>query len=222
VTEMPSPPHPDMQKLSDSSADLYEAIATLEYTGRTVSRSQLAAATGLSDAAVAENLRLLLEHDFVRERAGAPEPVYVPARRGWSAVPSQATGKPLGSGREPEASTGASPSSEQGQTAGGFDDDDRQPADSGRDETGQSSGAGASLTADSGARVAASAARAPVSWSDGGSIAVISWSTADGQAFQREVANQQEAARLLQSIEDDDQLALVSAQVRRVGIGPDS
>jgi hypothetical protein len=205
MTETPRPPHTDMQKLSDSSADVYEAIATLEFTGRTVSRSQLAAATGLSDAAVAANLRVLLEHDFVLERGGAPEPVYVPARRGWSAVPGQATGKALSSGREQEASAGAAPNSEEGKPAERIDGDEAQPA-----------AAGGGLGAQS------PAASAPVSWSDSGSIAVISWSTADGQAFQREVAGQQEAARLLQSIEDDDQLALVSSQVRRVGIGPGS
>jgi hypothetical protein len=195
MAETPRPPHTDMQKLSDSSADLYEAIATLEFTGRTVNRSQIAAATGLSVATVAEYLRVLVEHDFVLEQAAAPEPVYVPARRGWSAVPTQATGKPLSSGGDP------------GDTAAPPYSDDRQAARLGDDDA---------LAA------AGSSALPPVSWSDSGSIAVISWSTADGQAFQREVADQQEAARLLQSIEDDDQLALVSAQVRRVGIGPDS
>jgi hypothetical protein len=193
MTEAPRPPHTDMQKLSDSSAGVYEAIATLEFTGRTVSRSQIAAATGLSDATVAENLRVLVEHDFVLERAGAPEALYVPARRGWSAVPAQGAGKPL-SPAGPDAGTQAAASARGAVPYRG----------AGRPSS------------------AATSPGSPLGWIDSGSIALISWSTADGRAFQREVADPQEAARLLHSIEDDDKLALVSAQVRRVGIGPDS
>jgi hypothetical protein len=208
MTETPRPQHTDMQALSDSSADVYEAIATLEFTGRTVSRSQIASATRLNGAAVAEALGILVGQGFVLERAGDGEPVYMPARRGWSAAPAQATGKPLSPGSSPRPSdAGAAPASAEDQASGRTDDAGAQAA---------RSTAASDLAAGKGTS-------APIQgWTDSGSITVISWSTADGRAFQREVADPQESARLLQSIEDDDQLALVSAQVRRVGIGPDS
>jgi hypothetical protein len=59
-------------------------------------------------------------------------------------------------------------------------------------------------------------------WPDSGGVATISWETASGQLAQQDVADEQEAAELLRKISADDQLRLVSAQLRRVGIGPDS
>jgi len=59
-------------------------------------------------------------------------------------------------------------------------------------------------------------------WPDSGGIAVITWRTGSGTVFQQELASQREAAELLAKIAADDQLDLVSAQLRRVGIGPDS
>jgi hypothetical protein len=57
-------------------------------------------------------------------------------------------------------------------------------------------------------------------WEDGGGIAVITWRSAAGQTFQQELANEQEAIHLLETIDADDELVLVSAQLRRRGIGP--
>jgi hypothetical protein len=57
-------------------------------------------------------------------------------------------------------------------------------------------------------------------WDDGGGIAVITWRSAVGQTFQQEIANEQEAIRLLRTIDGDDQLVLISAQLRRRGVGP--
>jgi hypothetical protein len=59
-------------------------------------------------------------------------------------------------------------------------------------------------------------------WPDSGGIAVITWQNASGQVQRREVADEREASQLLATISADDQLNLVSAQLRRVGIGPDS
>lgn len=59
-------------------------------------------------------------------------------------------------------------------------------------------------------------------WPDSGGIAMITWQTGSGQVQQRELADEREAADLLAKISADDQLRLVSAQLRRVGIGPDS
>lgn len=59
-------------------------------------------------------------------------------------------------------------------------------------------------------------------WPDSGGIAVITWRTSHGEVYQQELGNEQEAIELIGKITADDQLALVSAQLRRVGIGPDS
>jgi hypothetical protein len=57
-------------------------------------------------------------------------------------------------------------------------------------------------------------------WADSGGIAVISWRAADGRSYQQETGHEQEAVALLRKIEGDGQLTLISAQLRRVGIGP--
>jgi hypothetical protein len=57
-------------------------------------------------------------------------------------------------------------------------------------------------------------------WEDGGGIAVITWRSAVGQTFQQELADEQEAIHLLQTIDADDQLVLIGAQLRRRGTGP--
>jgi hypothetical protein len=59
-------------------------------------------------------------------------------------------------------------------------------------------------------------------WPDSGGIAVITWRTSHGEVYQQEFGNEQEAIELIGKITADDQLTLVSAQLRRVGIGPDS
>lgn len=59
-------------------------------------------------------------------------------------------------------------------------------------------------------------------WPDSGGIAVITWSNKSGQVYQQELGDEREAIYLVSKIAADDQLDLVSAQLRRVGIGPDS
>ena len=59
-------------------------------------------------------------------------------------------------------------------------------------------------------------------WPDSGGVARITWHTASGEVYQQELANRPEAEQLLAKIGANDELTLVSAQVRRVGIGPDS
>jgi hypothetical protein len=59
-------------------------------------------------------------------------------------------------------------------------------------------------------------------WPDSGGIAVITWRGPSEQVYQQELASHQDAAELLTKIAADDELDLVSAQLRRVGIGPDS
>jgi len=59
-------------------------------------------------------------------------------------------------------------------------------------------------------------------WPDGGGVALITWHTASGDVYEQETASRREAEDLLGKIRSNDQLRLVSAQVRRAGIGPDS
>lgn len=59
-------------------------------------------------------------------------------------------------------------------------------------------------------------------WPDSGGTAVITWRTASGEVYSQELGSEKEAAALLGKIDADNDLDLVSAQLRRAGIGPDS
>lgn len=59
-------------------------------------------------------------------------------------------------------------------------------------------------------------------WPDSGGVAVITWHSASGDVYRQELASKPEAEDLLAKINASNELSLVSAQVRRVGIGPDS
>ncbi len=89
--------HPpvDAQTLTDTGTHIFEAIATLEFTGRHPSHAAIAAAARLDDAvldqALAEMTTLGLV--FVHEADG--EAVYTPMHRDWSTEPDQAEGHPM-------------------------------------------------------------------------------------------------------------------------------
>jgi hypothetical protein len=97
---MPSEqPYPDHISLMGNEADVYEAIATLEYLGRHVRTGEIVAATGLDDAHVRESLDALTKRDVLIEHEESGHEVYEPAYRGWSAAPEQGAGpKPLRDG----------------------------------------------------------------------------------------------------------------------------
>lgn len=84
----------DTQSLTDVDTYVYETIATLEYTGRPVTRSEIAAVTDLDDEALDESLDNLTGHNLVvRKDSGTDgEPAFEPAERGWSAAPEQGRG----------------------------------------------------------------------------------------------------------------------------------
>jgi hypothetical protein len=84
----------DTQSLTDVDTYVYETIATLEYTGRPVTRGQIAAVTDLDDRALDESLGNLTGHRLVRRADDGPdgEPCFEPADRGWSAAPEQGRG----------------------------------------------------------------------------------------------------------------------------------
>jgi hypothetical protein len=59
-------------------------------------------------------------------------------------------------------------------------------------------------------------------WPDSGSVALITWHAASGDVYEQETASTREARELLAKIRSNAGLSLVSAQVRRAGIGPDA
>jgi DNA-binding transcriptional regulator PaaX len=84
-----------MQTISDTTAGIYEAVATLEHGGRASRRTAVIEATGLSDDAVRTGLEELVRAGMLERVGDGPDPQYEPSRRGWSAVPEQAEGHHL-------------------------------------------------------------------------------------------------------------------------------
>jgi hypothetical protein len=89
-------PRVDTQSLTDTGTHVFEAIATLEYTGRRPSRSAIAAAARLDDSVIDRALSQMTSCGLLtRTEDGEEGAVYVPTRRDWSAQPSQAAGHPM-------------------------------------------------------------------------------------------------------------------------------
>jgi hypothetical protein len=85
-------PYVDSQGLGDLDMHVYETVATLEFLGRSPTKSEIGAAAGLGDDELDDLLRSLTErHLLVRSQASG-EPAFEPARRAWSAVPDQPEG----------------------------------------------------------------------------------------------------------------------------------
>jgi hypothetical protein len=88
-------PPVDAQTLTDTGTVIFEAIATLEFTGRRPSRAAIAAGARLDDAVVARALTEMTASGLLRRAEEDGEEVYVPARRDWSAQPGQTAGHPM-------------------------------------------------------------------------------------------------------------------------------
>ncbi len=88
-------PPGDAQSVSAAGLEIFEAIATLEYTGRSPSRSAIAAAAQRDQAVVDEALDDMIAHGLLTRTDAGDEAVYVPARRDWSTQPDQAAGHPM-------------------------------------------------------------------------------------------------------------------------------
>lgn len=88
-------PPVDAQLLTDAGLEIFEAVATLEFTGRRPSRSAIAAAAQRDQALVDEALDDMTAHGLLTMTDEPGEPVYVPARRDWSTEPGQAAGHPM-------------------------------------------------------------------------------------------------------------------------------
>lgn len=88
-------PPVDAQTVTDDCLDIFEAVATLEYTGRSPSRALIVAAAQRDEAMVDEALNEMTAHGLLTMTDQDGEPVYMPARRDWSTQPDQAAGHPL-------------------------------------------------------------------------------------------------------------------------------
>jgi hypothetical protein len=94
VAEEADPVRRDVQSLSDTSVMIYEAVATLEFSGQRPSRRNIAGATSLPQQSVDKELDEMTRRGLLRisDEKADDGPVYIPAQRGWSAAPEQAEG----------------------------------------------------------------------------------------------------------------------------------
>jgi DNA-binding transcriptional regulator YhcF (GntR family) len=92
--QMAEPPV-DAQTLTDTGTVIFEAIATLEFTGRRPSRRAIAEGARLDAAVVDRALTEMTASGLLSRTEEDGEAVYVPARRDWSAQPGQTEGHPM-------------------------------------------------------------------------------------------------------------------------------
>lgn len=83
-------PITDTVTLSDIDAQVYEAIATLEFIGYQVKAKDIVTASDLDEETVLQALRALTRRGVLITKKRGSEDVYAPAHRGWSAAPEQA------------------------------------------------------------------------------------------------------------------------------------
>ena len=78
---------------TDADSFVYETIATLEFTGRPATRTEIAEATGLDLGELDQVLSSLTEQGrLTGGRNLDGEPAFAPSHRGWSANPAETRG----------------------------------------------------------------------------------------------------------------------------------
>jgi DNA-binding transcriptional ArsR family regulator len=82
-----SGPYVDAQLFSELDTGVYEAVATLEYLGSSITADEIREATGLDASAVGEILDALTEHGVLTRRRTDAGDAFELARRDWSATP---------------------------------------------------------------------------------------------------------------------------------------
>src|ERR1700728_3800001 len=80
-------PSMDAQVLTDLGAQVYEAVATLEYSGRSVTRDEVMEATDLDDPTVGKILDALTDQGVLIRTPAGDGDAFELARRDWSATP---------------------------------------------------------------------------------------------------------------------------------------
>ena len=82
-------PFVDAQYFTGLDAYVYEAVATLEYSGSPVTGAEIVAATDLDDRTAGEVLDALTEHGVLRRTRSDGQEAFELARRDWSATPDR-------------------------------------------------------------------------------------------------------------------------------------
>lgn len=82
----PHPPYVDALSMSAEDVLVYEAVATLEGAGRTVTRSQIAAIAGLDSRALDTALSRLTDRQVLVRTQADGEAGYALAHRDWRAA----------------------------------------------------------------------------------------------------------------------------------------
>jgi hypothetical protein len=80
-------PYVEPLSLSEQEAQVYEAIAALEYSGRPASRWEIACASDLDGTTVDTALHALTERRAVIRRGCGDQAEYEPASRAWTVMP---------------------------------------------------------------------------------------------------------------------------------------
>jgi hypothetical protein len=80
-------PGTDTQILTDLGAEVYEAVATLEQSGRSVTRNDVIEATDLDGPTVSQVLDVLTDRGVLIRKPAGDGDVFELARRDWSATP---------------------------------------------------------------------------------------------------------------------------------------
>lgn len=80
-------PFVDAQRLTDLGTYVYEAVATLEYSGLSVTRNEVMEATDLDDPTVSEVLDALTDQGVLIRTPTGDGDAFELARRDWSATP---------------------------------------------------------------------------------------------------------------------------------------
>jgi hypothetical protein len=85
-------PWVDTQSLSDADTFIYEAVATLGFSGRPADRAGIAEASGVDDSSLDNTLAELTSRGVFTVSDGDSGPEYRIARRDWSSNPDELAG----------------------------------------------------------------------------------------------------------------------------------
>jgi predicted transcriptional regulator len=95
VTADSDRPYVDSLSLTDVDTEVYETIATLEFTGRAATRREIAVAADLDETTTDATLCELTRRGMLTRSEHDGEQAFQPRHRGWSTAPDQRQGKGL-------------------------------------------------------------------------------------------------------------------------------
>jgi hypothetical protein len=85
-------PHQDTLSFTDTEALVFEAVATLEYTGQPTTREHIRATLNFDEATIDAALGELTTRNLLVIEDADDEKAFKPADRGWSTAPEQGQG----------------------------------------------------------------------------------------------------------------------------------